>query len=36
MNGAPLQVVNKLNVDSLLDILNNPPILIQPEDVEIE
>jgi hypothetical protein len=36
MNGAPLQVVNKFSVDSLLDILENPPILIQPEDVEIE
>ncbi|MCJ7658246.1 MAG: DUF4340 domain-containing protein [Anaerolineales bacterium] len=36
MNGAPLQVVNKYNVDSLLEILNSPPILVQPEDVEIE
>jgi len=36
MNGAPLQVVNKFNVDSLLEILTNPPILTQPEELEIE
>ena len=36
VNGAPLQVVNKYNVDSILEILNSPPILVQPEDVENE
>ena len=36
MNGAPLQVVNKFSVDSLLDILDNPPILTQTEELEIE
>ena len=36
MNGAPLQVVNKFNVDSLLEILTNPPILTQTEELEIE
>ena len=36
LNGAPLQVVNKFDLDSLFEILHNPPILTQMEDVEIE
>jgi hypothetical protein len=31
-DGEPVQVVNKFNVDSVLEILNDPPISSSPDD----
>jgi hypothetical protein len=35
-SGVPVQVVNKANVDGVLGILTEPPILTQPESEDIE
>ena len=35
-SGVPVQVVNKVNVDGVLEILTDLPILAQPESEEIE
>lgn len=34
--GVPVQVVDKFNIDGVLEILTEPPILTQPENEEIE
>jgi hypothetical protein len=35
-SGVPVQVVNKANVDGVLGILTEPPILTQPESEDLE
>ena len=35
-SGVPVQIVNKANVDGVLEILREPPILTQPESEDIE